>query len=924
MPYPLRTDWGVPFPVPRLVAHGILVGDWLYDYVEGERQRAVLTSDLHQGQLFGDGLVPPTPGDLVVGTRRTTVVDRAYQPVVRAVDSVFTGSKYAVPVKTDAYGTLRVYPGNAHNLRRLAGLPFVSAADATEALDYLCYWHHELPRACMRFMDEKIAAMMTPAPDLGPMHHRCVKSSEVTIVTTRKPTSAERARLFRGEVIDLSTREIQTTTQELYSEWYGFAVTKLPYSQQVLAAAYLYNLRRIPLWFDVRTGKSLVVTMVLRRLFAEGQIDYAFIICPKGIIYSAWVRENLDPERMPYHVLEDSRTEDAAALRAAPPGTTFVLNYERLEVILDLLEDEFDLSRVAVAADETYSIKNPAASRAKSFARLGAHRELALLTGLNGTPGEQGPQDHWSFYHALDPLGTTWGATFSEFTDTRLEKMGTRYTIKDPTGYQVLMATTSLRYTQGEADQFSGKSASFRYVYLPMTHEVREAGRNIALGFVKDAEGNKEFIKQHMLSVMTRLREVCVGTDKYGDAGSGFFRTHHETDAKLLWVQCFLAADPTAALVIFCEFNEAEDRLKLMLNEMGVEWRSTRELPRKVRRPRLPPMDRCLDYMVTDLYRRLNDWVAAGGWGLVVDDKVVDAVPPADCTDPVGDGYVRKRAYPGMWEELRYHTTAIECFRAAGHGYLLDYYDAYEGGKKLSPSAKSQAEADFNEGRAQIYILKNDEGRGIRLNRREAVAAHAGRRPAIICLAPTWKLGTWEQEINRCMDTDFETKKSVHTMVYVLVIRGSIESQMLSAIRQKKEIAEFLLQDAARQGYTSFVTDMALGESKLAGPAVKEDDAEYFDAEDMRSRIRCGVPPYSKLSVKLIRNKLVEKLGLKNVAELDRWLTTPPDDLDVGIVLDLTSLDAKLEDRSPEVAQYWLTRAAYTTLLSRVADAQES
>tara|TARA_Y100000310_G_C20692551_1_gene823282 strand:+ start:47 stop:2143 length:2097 start_codon:yes stop_codon:yes gene_type:complete len=153
----------------------------------------------------------------------------------------------------------------------------------------------------------------------------------------------------------------------------------------------------------------------------------------------------------------------------------------------------------------------------------------------------------------------------------------------------------------------------------------------------------------------------------------------------------------------------------------------------------------------------------------------------------------------------------------------------------------------FQRGDTSVILMKSSQAKGITLNRKEAVNAGLGSYPAIVYTQPTWSLIDWEQSQDRCCGTDDKTQKSISTMVYVLVVKGSIEEQIVGALRRKKKVAETLLADAERNGYNNPFEDMDFsGESEL------EED-ELFDAVEMDARYKLRIAPYKKLSERMIR-----------------------------------------------------------------------
>lgn len=151
----------------------------------------------------------------------------------------------------------------------------------------------------------------------------------------------------------------------------------------------------------------------------------------------------------------------------------------------------------------------------------------------------------------------------------------------------------------------------------------------------------------------------------------------------------------------------------------------------------------------------------------------------------------------------------------------------------------------FQEGETRVIIMKTVSAKGVTLNRKPAVKAGIGSYPSIVYMQPTWSLIDWEQSQDRAVGTDDRSGNSISTMIYALIIQGSIEEAIVKALRGKKNVAETLLADAARSGYSNPFEGMDLSGSDFDGD-------EFFDSEDMEARYALGLAPQKKLSERAI------------------------------------------------------------------------
>ena len=175
-------------------------------------------------------------------------------------------------------------------------------------------------------------------------------------------------------------------------------------------------------------------------------------------------------------------------------------------------------------------------------------------------------------------------------------------------------------------------------------------------------------------------------------------------------------------------------------------------------------------------------------------------------------------------------------------------------GSPYPPHVRQEQIQKFNSGDARVFICKNSQARGITLNRLEAVSNGIGTYPSIVYMQAAWSLGAWKQSQDRCVGVDPSTGRNIATMVYVLVIQGSIEEKIVKALRAKQGVAEGLLKDAGRDGYSNPFEEM-----DMSGEGEKLD--ELFDAQDYEARYVLELPPQKKLT-----EKIITKAGVKLVA----------------------------------------------------------
>lgn len=533
----------------------------------------------------------------------------------------------------------------------------------------------------------------------------------------------------------------------ILEEWEDYLNFYKPYSQQKIMAQLVYRARYLPLWVDMRVGKTNSAIMAARRMLEEKLVDHVIVVAPAMLMYEPWFNE-LEKQGCFRVTMLDGTIAEAEADLAAGESDFYIVSWSSLPTRLRLMQEHLDMHRLMWIGDETSAIKSHRSLRAKA-ARL-ATRDAFSVVALNGTPISQGAQDIWSQQMFVDQ-GQTFGQSFARFSINWLQKVSaTRHEIKKSArlAFEVTLASSSYRCLRSEADQFLGRNHTMRYISFHASKEMREEYNNIIEGYTTTADGDEVAVKANILTVYGHLRECCAGHKKHEtfENSGEYVKIPFEINPKVIWIRTFLKSNPGQPLVISSESSMLEDRIMKMLEDEGIPYSSLRPI-----------------------------------------------------------------------------------------------------GSKTPYSAREKAEQanQFNDGFTRVMLLKSVQGKGLTLNRNPAVKAGRGTYPVMIFAQPTFSLLDFEQMRDRCVGTNPKTGRSINTMVYFLMIAGSIEEKIVKALRSKKNVSEQLLNDAARDGYENPFAGIMLGGSKFGH--------ETFDTEEMGARYELGIGPQQRLSETMIR-----------------------------------------------------------------------
>lgn len=168
------------------------------------------------------------------------------------------------------------------------------------------------------------------------------------------------------------------------------------------------------------TGKTISVVAAFDLLVERNEADVLLVVAPKSMV-GEWKVEVDRFTKNGYKVvvLDGSRQAKADALTSG--ADVYVCNYETLMAIPDNLRLLCERSRVVIAADESFTVKNPDAGRTQALARV---REwCARAFALCGTPAPNDASDVISQVSLVD-LGRAFaGVRLSQDPDEQRDQI---------------------------------------------------------------------------------------------------------------------------------------------------------------------------------------------------------------------------------------------------------------------------------------------------------------------------------------------------------------------------------------------------------------------------------------------------------------------------------------------------------------------
>lgn len=169
---------------------------------------------------------------------------------------------------------------------------------------------------------------------------------------------------------------------------YGFSGRDRPYYHQLRIAEFLTRNPRAYCFAGMGTGKTRSACWAADYLMTMGVVKRALVVCPKSLMYSAWVDDLMATCIHRTHTVlygDRARREQLALTRR----TDFdIVNFDGVEILGSILVDKgYDL----IIIDESTAYKDPSTKRWKALAKL--VKPQTRVWALTGTPTPQGPMD---------------------------------------------------------------------------------------------------------------------------------------------------------------------------------------------------------------------------------------------------------------------------------------------------------------------------------------------------------------------------------------------------------------------------------------------------------------------------------------------------------------------------------------------------
>ena len=344
------------------------------------------------------------------------------------------------------------------------------------------------------------------------------------------------------------------------------------YHQQRAVLDLVDNVDSALLAMQQRVGKTSPMVIAARHKYELGQIKLVLIVSTKRLLYTAWTDElgMYWPGVDSLIVSSDKDRENLLENHFPVVMTSFESLYKNWPVIRKL----YDPSEVMLIADETIKIKSPTAKR--TMAMYAACSEAKYRYLLSGAPVSRLHSDLFPQLMCVDPglFGLNYTAAmeyfFQFYNDGSMRfRQGRKAMFHSITDYGLW------RCTRGEAEQFKGKETvtiNHRIKFHPLQAKLYRDLAEYMYAVLSDEEVTAAVSATNILVQLGRLREICGGFISYEFAPGKYLRVRLPVNPKISWLRGHYTSHETARSVIFCEYNEEEEMIADLLDEMKIPW----------------------------------------------------------------------------------------------------------------------------------------------------------------------------------------------------------------------------------------------------------------------------------------------------------------------------------------------------------------
>lgn len=179
---------------------------------------------------------------------------------------------------------------------------------------------------------------------------------------------------------------------------YAFNGRNRPYYHQLRIAEFLSRNPRAYCFAGMGTGKTRSACWAMDYLMSIGIVGRVLVVCPKSLMYSAWVDDIMATCIGRRHCVLYGDSKKRKELARRDTTEIDIINFDGVEIISETLEaNNYDL----IIIDESTAYKDPSTKRWKALAKLITPQ--TRVWALTGTPTPQGAMDAYGQGKLVNP-----------------------------------------------------------------------------------------------------------------------------------------------------------------------------------------------------------------------------------------------------------------------------------------------------------------------------------------------------------------------------------------------------------------------------------------------------------------------------------------------------------------------------------------
>ena len=323
-----------------------------------------------------------------------------------------------------------------------------------------------------------------------------------------------------------------------------------PYPFQGVGISFLHDIERGLLADEMGLGKTPQAVGAIHRLWKEGRVKKALIVCPTSLKYQ-WATEIekfTDHKGIVIDGTPKQRKEQLDEFARSDKYLFAIINYELVRNdLVSIKKIQVD----AIAADEVHRIKNWKSKTSEAMKQLDAPYKF----GLTGTPMQNKPDELWNVMDWLNPkiLGNYWA-------------FRNRYVV---TGEKFGKKNVEIGYKR--LGELRRRVAPFmlRRMKVDVAPELPEMIFNTyRVEMTPEQQKIQETIQEEFMNLLQELKEFSERTEgQYDEQGEWVQPSHPKEGQMMGFFNMMLAVSDAPELLLMSESKMAQRYAELITSD---------------------------------------------------------------------------------------------------------------------------------------------------------------------------------------------------------------------------------------------------------------------------------------------------------------------------------------------------------------------